>query len=177
MTDQERSPAFTGSLQQWLDRLVLAEPDDRRMIAIEGADRGLSHKRVVCTRHDNLVLNWLSAFSHLDRTEASHRFQEGSHTRLHQPAELRPAWRTSRCTICHRTVIWASTVAGNAMPVDPDPVAGGQIQLIEHTDPDRDDRPLALVLRTEHEQATAAGPTYQLHASSCARRGPSRRSS
>lgn len=164
----EDRAAFTGTLQQWLDRMAAADPDDRRMIAIEGGDAGLNHRKVHCGRCE-IDLNWLSAYRHLERTEQSHAFHHRHAAPLHQAGDLRPAWRTSRCTICNRVVIWATTLAGNAMPIDPDPVGTGHVQLTARTDSD-DDRPLALILRTEYEQRGAVGPRYQVHANTCGRR-------
>lgn len=35
----------------------------------------------------------------------------------------------SRCTSCGAAIVWARTDTGRSMPLDPDPVEGGNVQL------------------------------------------------
>jgi hypothetical protein len=38
---------------------------------------------------------------------------------------------TSRCRSCHKAIVWAKTVTGKSMPLDVEPVEGGNIQLVD----------------------------------------------
>jgi len=42
---------------------------------------------------------------------------------------------STTCSTCGAEVIWARTVTGRLMPVDPEPVPGGNIELIKPNDP------------------------------------------
>lgn len=146
-------PART--FEQWLDALITAPPEERRMLAIEGGDAGLNYERVLCVRHKT-SLNWLSAFSHLDRTEASHRLQHGAGTRLHEPGDLVRTLdprKFGECRWCGGPVVWASTASGKSMPVDAEPDPRGNVVLVSHPEKDR---PLAVVLHTEFERSSVA---------------------
>lgn len=165
------TPARLSTLQAWLDALVLAAPVDRRMVAIEGCDTGITFARVVCAIHEDAALNWLSAFAHLDRTEGTHRLQHGATARLHQPGDLRPApeiRETATCGRCRGQIIWAATSSGGQIPIDADPDPAGNVVLAKNPG----GRPLAIFLHSEEQRAHAPDDSvFTRHAQSCKPKG------
>lgn len=160
----------TRSLQEWLDELITAAPADRRMVSIRGLDAGIALRRVRCLRCST-SLNWLSAYSHLDRAEASYRNVHGAGARLHLAGDLvpvdEPVFRTSRCTRCRHEVIWASTPSGRRVSVDALPHPNGSFVLSQPM-AGAGDLPLAMVLRTPADRAGApAGSVYMAHVQTC----------
>jgi len=37
----------------------------------------------------------------------------------------------SACRSCKQPILWGKTVNGKAMPIDPEPVAGGNVELVD----------------------------------------------
>lgn len=163
------SPSRT--LAEWLDALILADSVDRRSIALDGCDDGVALRKVHCKRCDK-DLNWLSAFRHLDRTEASQRLQHGADTRLHQPGDLVPVfdqWPAEKCGRrgCSAQIVWASTTSGSSIPVDAVPNPAGNVVLTRSPGGGRG-RPLAIFLHTEAARsATSADAIHMTHAQTC----------
>lgn len=62
------------------------------------------------------------------------------------------------CSSCHAPILWARTAMGRAIPIDPEPVAGGNLALRDGSPP------LALYL-TAGEPVPAK--TYRTHFASC----------
>jgi hypothetical protein len=163
------TPKVLWSFEQWLDELIDATPDERRMLAIEGSDAGMALRRVRDVRCD-LDLNWLSAFSHLDHSESSYRFQNGSHAQLHHRGDLQPARPPAdQCGLCRAPIIWTTTQAGTSLPVDADPdTTAGSVLLTAPID--GSGRPVAVWLRTDAERLAApADSVHTPHRSTCGR--------
>jgi hypothetical protein len=63
----------------------------------------------------------------------------------------------ARCRSCDAPVVWKRTEAGKAMPIDPDPVPGGNVVLLD------DDRVHVL----HADEAADDVPTYVSHFATC----------
>lgn len=156
------------TLTEWLDVLITASAVDRRAVALDGCDAGMALRKVRCVRCDT-DLNWLSAFRHLDRTEASHRLHHGADQRLHQPGDLVPVfdrWPTEPCGRrgCGAPLVWASTESGASIPVDAAPNRAGNVVLTNQLGA----RPLAIFLHSESaREATSADAIYMPHSRTC----------
>lgn len=154
-------------LQDRLDELVAADPDDFTMLGIAGLDDGIALRRVYCRRHQQ-HLNWTSTIEHLRRTEASHRFQMNDQAaRLHQRGDLIPAdpdvphpWDVTGCGRCHEQIVWANTAAGGRLPVDARPDPAGSVVLT--TSPGAD-RPLAMFLTATSREHVDDESVYRRH--------------
>jgi hypothetical protein len=71
--------------------------------------------------------------------------------------------QNSTCRSCGAPILWAISLAGILSPIDPNPVAGGNVAL----DLDRDP-PLATFDNAKtREQKTDPGPRYVSHFATC----------
>jgi hypothetical protein len=70
----------------------------------------------------------------------------------------------SACRSCHAPVIWAVTAAGKRMPVDAEPVDGGNVLLDQRQDP-----PLATVVGKQVQAGLFGddGPRFASHYVTC----------
>lgn len=170
------TPASTAesplSLEQWLDRLCLADDlHDARWVGIKAIEAGYQLQRVTCDRctaapHLRQVFTFVGAVRHIIETEASwrdaHR-EDGPNAALHKPGDLRAAtpadtgrppapWSSSPCRYCGEPVVWALTKTGKRMPVDPQPDPAGNVVLTTTTG-SLSETPLALVLGSADQRA------------------------
>jgi len=74
------------------------------------------------------------------------------------------------CTSCQAEIRWAVTAAGKLMPIDPEPVEGGNLELIG----ERNGRPLVRY-RQPSLLEPPDGPRYRSHFASCPHAGQHRR--
>jgi hypothetical protein len=162
-------------VDEWLGKLLAAATaEDRRSIGIAACGVGLARVQVTCTRcQPREVFFFTGAVAHLNARESAYAEQHhGELTGLHLPGDLRLLrpedargdrpifWQTAQCRSCKAEVIWADTAKGKRMPVDATPNPAGTVVLVDQgvTNP-----PLAMVIHTEQEQASA--PPESLHTS------------
>lgn len=69
----------------------------------------------------------------------------------------------STCRVCPAEILWAETVNGRAIPVDADPVEGGNVRIT----PRRGAAPLAEVLGPLERELEPAGTLHYPHHATC----------
>lgn len=70
---------------------------------------------------------------------------------------------TTTCRSCRATIVWTMSSAGRKMPVDAEPVDGGNV--IARGDHDQG---LPVVVVTRNGDPPPSGPTYTSHFATCA---------
>lgn len=87
-----------------------------------------------------------------------------------------PHYGPSRCKGCHRAIVWALTEAGRRMPVDVEPVDGGEVELYAEYFPDGSPvDPGVQRVRARPADRPSSSPGWRCHFLTCsARRGPQR---
>ena len=166
------------ALGDWINELVAAagDADELRSVGVRAVDAGFARAEITCDRcQPREVFFFTGAVQHVRRSEEAYRRDAAgppSLFALHQPGDLRPAspsdargdrpifWSTAQCGTCDAALIWAVTANGKRTPVDATPDRAGNVVLV---DQGPFDSPLALVIHTEYEQATA--PVDALHTS------------
>jgi hypothetical protein len=78
--------------------------------------------------------------------------------------------KTAPCKYCSAPIIWAKTPAGRAMPIDPEPVDMGNVQLLERDS--EADAPLAVVTVPA---LIAEGQRYRSHFVTCPKAAQARK--
>lgn len=73
----------------------------------------------------------------------------------------------SACRTCHQRIVWARTAAGKAIPLDPDPVPGGNVVLVAG---------VATVLGPIAGAYSLDPPRHQSHFATCPQADSHRRS-
>lgn len=68
------------------------------------------------------------------------------------------------CKSCGAPIMWAETAKGHRIPIDPEPVLGGNI-LLSHRDVEPSLPPLATVFAHAFENSDE--PTYKSHFATC----------
>jgi len=162
-------PART--LQDWIDALLAADPDDTTQIAIDALrQEGCGLAELVCARH-GVTLRWIGLARHLRETGAHDRGEVRPRSLADRPAAS--PWSTSTCRSCGAVVVWAVTPRGKQMPVDVEPSPVGNLILVApelQTDP-----PRVLMLHTDSERAEVEpGQLRTSHFATCPN-GPAHR--
>ncbi len=85
-----------------------------------------------------------------------------------------PQYGPSRCHACRAPIVWALTEAGRRMPVDVDPVDGGELELFAEYFPSGDPvEPGVQRVRQRPLERPAGSPAWRGHWITCsARRRP-----
>lgn len=80
-----------------------------------------------------------------------------------------PQYGPSRCRHCARPIVWALTDAGARMPVDPAPVAGGELELFAEyfTSGDPLDEPPVQRVRHRPSEQPSPSPAWRNHWLTC----------
>lgn len=87
-----------------------------------------------------------------------------------------PHYGPSRCRACGVAIVWAQTDMGRRMPVDAEPVAGGELELFEEYFPSGDPvEPGVQRVRPRPAERPLSSPAWRGHWVTCsARRAPLR---
>lgn len=85
-----------------------------------------------------------------------------------------PHYGPSRCGGCGASIVWALTDAGRRMPVDADPVAGGELEIFAEYFPGGEPvDPGVQRVRQRPAERPPSSPAWRSHWATCAaRRGP-----
>lgn len=82
----------------------------------------------------------------------------------------------ARCKSCGASIVWAKTRAGKSMPLDADPVAYGNVTIVDYLNPSAvEPTPVVVVGPLSLEDTPVSTWRYQSHFSSCPDAGVHRR--
>lgn len=70
----------------------------------------------------------------------------------------------SACRSCGASIVWATTARGKSMPLDPEPVDGGNVEAVA------DANGKLSVIAVHSEPPIFAGPLYMPHFATCPKR-------
>jgi hypothetical protein len=69
----------------------------------------------------------------------------------------------NQCRSCKAPIVWVSTALGKRLPLDPDPVEGGNLVVIQGSLKEPASEPIVTYRRPDH----GGRLTYQTHFASC----------